>query len=210
MQDNVALEAYRAELKERDDRKAADLEARLDFEQRSDELKHKRHIERLLEYWPHATVTLDVAEALGLTPLQYVAQYGSDKLNRFVAAWRGNNTQAAIEAGYGLKRSSASAAGTMLMQIPLVYAAIREKIRGGITGKILSLQELQVLWSEDAVYGEDPKIRHQAREALAKTYGAFVQKGEMTVQGGEKPVQHEHAVSAVLLDDRIKLLKGEE
>lgn len=178
MADNGTLEEYRAELEARDAKKLAEMEAALDFEQRSDELRHRKHIERLVEVWSHALTPLRVVEALGLTPLTYVAQYGNDKLNRFVAAWAGNNTQAAVEAGYGTKRTSASSAASMLMQMPVVVGAIREKIRNGITGKILNLQELQVLWSQDALFGEDSKTRHQAREALAKTYGAFVTKTE--------------------------------
>ena len=206
MIDDAAVAAYRAELEDRDAKKLAELEADLDFLQRSDELRHRRHVERLLDMWSHATVSLDVAEALGLTPLQYVAKYGSDKLNRFVAAWAGNNTQAAVEAGYGIKRQSASAAASLLMQIPLVVAAIKEKIRNGITGKILSLQELQVLWSRDAVWAEDAKTRHKAREALAKTFGAFVTKTETTLQGGDKPVGVEHKMPdsvARLLDEHL-------
>ena len=189
---NAALEAYQAELKERDDRKLAEMEARLDFEARSDELHHKRHLRRLLDVWPHALTELRIVDALGLTPLQYVAQYGSDKLNRFVASWAGNNTQAAVEAGYGIKRESAAVIAGLLMQMPVVVAAIREKIRGGLTGDILSIQELQILWSQDALFGDDPKTRHQAREALAKTLGGFMTKGEMTVQGGDRPVKMEH------------------
>ena len=189
---DAALQAYQAELKERDDRKIAELEAQLDFEQRSNDIRHRRHIERLLDCWSHATITLDVVEALGLTPLQYVAKYGSDKLNRFVASWAGNNTQAAVEAGYGIKRESAAVIAGLLMQMPVVVAAIREKIRGGLTGDILSIQELQILWSQDALFGDDPKTRHQAREALAKTLGGFMTKGEMTVQGGDRPVKMEH------------------
>lgn len=206
MIDDAAVAAHRAELEDRDAKRVAELEAQLDFEQRSDELRHRRHIERLLDVWTHATVTLDVAEALGLTPLQYVARYGSDRLNRFVAAWAGNNTQAAVEAGYGTKRQSASSTASLLMQIPLVVAAIREKIRNGIAGKILSLQELQVLWSQDAIFGETAKERHNAREALAKTLGAFVTKNETTLQGGEKPVQMEHKMPdsvARLLDEHL-------
>ena len=203
---DAALQAYQAELKERDDRKIAELEAQLDFEQRSNDIRHRRHIERLLDCWSHATITLDVVEALGLTPLQYVAKYGSDKLNRFVASWAGNNTQAAVDAGYGTKRESAASTAGMLVQIPLVVAAIREKIRAGLTGKILSLQELQVLWSQDALFGDDPRTRHQAREALAKTLGGFMTKGEMTVQGGDKPVKVEHKMPdsvARLLDEHL-------
>jgi hypothetical protein len=206
MIDDGAVAAYRAELADQDAKRVAELESRLDFEARSNELRHRRHIERLLDCWSHATVTADVAEALGLTPLQYVARYGGDRLNRFVAAWSGNSTQAAVEAGYGTKRQSAASTSTLLMQVPLVFAAIREKIRNGITGKILSLQELQVLWSQDALFGEDPKTRHQAREALAKTFGAFVQKNETTLQGGEKPLSMEHKMPdsvARLLDEHL-------
>lgn len=183
MADNEELEKYRAELAARDAKKLAEMEAALDFEQRSDELHHRRHIERLLNVWSHALTPLEVVEALGLTPLQYVAQYGSDRLNRFVASWQGNNTQAAVEAGYGIKRQSATATASLLVQMPVVWAAIREKIRAGITGKILSLQELQALWSEDALFNPDPSIRHKSREALAKTYGAFIQKVETNDKG---------------------------
>lgn len=177
---NEALEAYRAELKAHDDRKLAEMEHALDLEQHSDDLRHRRHIERLLEVWAHALTPLKTVEALGLTPLQYVAQYGDDRLNRFVAGYmgKGTGTQAAVEAGYGVKRQSASATASLLVQMPVVMAAVREKIRSGITGKILSLQELQILWSQDAIFGADQKTRHQAREALAKTFGAFVQKVE--------------------------------
>lgn len=189
---NAAIEAYQAELKERDDRKLAELEAELDFLERSDDIRHKRKVQKLLDAWSHALTELRVVDALGLTPLQYVAQYGGDKLNRFVAAWAGNNTQAAVDAGYGTKRESASAIAGLLMQMPVVVAAIREKIRSGLTGKILSLQELQVLWSQDALFAEGHKARHQAREALAKTFGAFVSKNETTLNGGDKPVKVEH------------------
>lgn len=188
MRDNAATDAYRAELKARDNKRIAELEVELDYLERSDKLQHRRHIARLLDTWSHALTPLSTVEALGLTPLQYVARYGSDRLNRFVAAWAGNNTQAAVEAGYGVKRQSASTTAALLVQMPVVWAAIREKMRNGITGKILSLQELQALWSQDAIFSEDPMARHKAREALAKTYGAFIQKVETqdkTVPKGE-------------------------
>lgn len=206
MIDDAAIAAYRAELEERDAKKLADLESELDVLQRSDDIRHKRRIQRLLDVWSHALTPLDVVEALGLTPMQYVARYGSDRLNRFVAAWAGNSTQAAVEAGYGVKRQSASATATQLMQMPVVVAAIKEKIRDGITGKILSVQELQVLWSQDAIWSEDPKVRQQAREALAKTLGGFVTKSETTVQGGERPLAVEHKMPdsvARLLDEHL-------
>lgn len=180
---DVKVEAYRAELEERDRKLLAELEARLDFEARSEDIRHKRHLQRLLDVWSHALTELRIVDALGLTPMQYVAQYGGDRLNRFVACWAGNNTQAAFEAGYGTKRESAASAANLLMQMPVVVAAIREKIRNGITGKILSLKELQVLWSQDAIFGEDGVTRHKAREALAKTYGAFIQKVETNDKG---------------------------
>lgn len=202
------LEAYLAERKEQDDKKIADLEARLDFEARSDALHHKRHLQRLLDVWPHALTEMRVVEALGLTPLQYVARYGDDKLNRFVASYMGpgSGAQTALEAGYGVKKSSAGSAANLLLQMPVVAAAIRERMREGITGRILTLQELQVLWSRDALLAESSRERHQAREALAKTFGAFVTKSETTLQGGEKPVRMEHKMPdsvARLLDEHL-------
>ena len=153
-------------------------EAELDYKIRSDDLKDRKFIESLVNTWKWALTTSAVVEALGMTPLQYVAQYGNERINAFVAAWNGSTAQAARDAGY-----THPTTGYLLYRMPVIRAAIRERERNGVAQQIYNSEQLKAFWS-GLVRNEDIEIKERikASEALGKALGMFVQKTEVAIK----------------------------
>ena len=163
------------ELKARHAKQIEALEARLDLEARSDELIHKRHLDRLTELWKDALTPISTAEMLGLTPSEFLARYGNEKIVAFVANYmgKGTGTRAAAIAGYGGSKAYQCQIAGMLTTMPMVVAAINEKIIEGLKGPVLTLNDIMRKLSQEAMFAETSKDRRAALETLAKMQGAF-------------------------------------
>lgn len=169
------------ELKARHAKQIEELEARLDLEARSDELIHKRHLDKLTELWRDALTPTSTAEALGLTPSEFVARYGSDRIIAFVANYmgKGTGTRAAALAGYNGSKAYQCQVAAMLLTMPMVVAAINEKVLAGLKGPVLSLNDIMCKLSQEAMFAETSKDRRAALETLAKMQGAFEPKKDV-------------------------------
>lgn len=161
-------------------KRIAELEAELDFKARSEEARHKAYLDRMLELWKEALTPMSTVELLGLTPLQFVARYGSAKINNFVALYtgKGSGGRSAIAAGWGGSKERASSIASMLLGMPVVVAAIQERFRQGVQGHIASVEEIQARLSDEMRFAETSKDRRGAMELLLKSHGALVQKTE--------------------------------
>ena len=169
--DGLGFDTYEA----RAEKHLKELQDRLDLEARSDELVHKRHLDKLTELWKDALKPVSLAEMLGMTPGEFVVEYGSPKIATFVANYmgKGTGTRAAALAGYnGSKAYQCQVAG-MLTTMPMVVAAINEKIIEGLKGPVLTLQDIMRKLSQEAMFAETSKDRRAALETLAKMQGAF-------------------------------------
>lgn len=101
------------------------------------------------------------------------------KQKRFVEAYTGNATEAAVKAGYSVK--TAYAIGQENLKKPVIISAIqtREKERMGNT--IADRKERQEFWTsimrdQDA----ETKDRTRASELLGKSEGDFLDRTEVT------------------------------
>ena len=101
------------------------------------------------------------------------------KQQRFVDAYDGNATKAAIAAGYSPR--SAYAVGQENMKKPVILAAIQAREKERNAPLIMTREERQTMWSEIARdKGERTQDRLKASELLGKSEGDFVERREIS------------------------------
>lgn len=116
-----------------------------------------------------------------------MARVSGDKLTtkqrRFVDAYDGNATQAAIAAGYSPK--TARAIGKENLTKPLILAEIRRRDSIRSTPLIASRAERQQFWSSVMRDTEQQmRDRLKAAELLGKSEADFVERQEITGRDG--------------------------
>lgn len=108
----------------------------------------------------------------------------SVKQRRFVEAYDGNATAAAIAAGYSPK--NARNTGARMLTKANIRAALRDRENRRIESTILTREERQAFWS-DIIRSEDEKnimAKLKASELLAKSEGDFLDRHELTGKDG--------------------------
>ena len=101
------------------------------------------------------------------------------KQQRFVDAYDGNATKAAIAAGYSEK--TAYSAGQRLLKNVEILTAIQERENRRIQPLIMTREERQTMWSEIARdKGERTQDRLKASELLGKSEADFVERQEIS------------------------------
>lgn len=108
----------------------------------------------------------------------------SVKQRRFVEAYDGNATAAAIAAGYSPK--TAYSAGQRMLKNVEILTAIQERENKRMESTILTREERQAFWS-DIIRSEDEKnimAKLKASELLAKSEGDFLDRHELTGKDG--------------------------
>lgn len=127
------------------------------------------------------------------------------KQERFVAAYDGNATAAALAAGY--KPTYANRIGQQLLDNPLIAAAIQAREAERNAQRIATREERQMFFTEVMRDGErSTRDRLRACELLGKSEGDFLERHELTGKDGSalipEPVIFEtHFVDAILNDD---------
>lgn len=166
------------EVRARHDQQIEELEARLDLEARSDELIHKHHLDKLTDMWRDALTPTSTATALGLTPSEFIARFGTEKIAAFVSHYqgKGTGTQAAALAGYGGSKAYQCQVAGMLLTMPMVVAAINDKIIEGLRGPVLTQHDMMIKLSHEILHADTSKDRRAAIELLAKMQGVFEAK----------------------------------
>lgn len=108
----------------------------------------------------------------------------SVKQRRFVEAYDGNATAAAIAAGYSPK--TARSVGQENLTKPDIAKAIKDRENKRMESTILTREERQAFWS-DIIRSEDEKnimAKLKASELLAKSEGDFLDRHELTGKDG--------------------------
>ena len=108
----------------------------------------------------------------------------SVKQRRFVEAYDGNATAAAIAAGYSPK--TARSVGQENLTKPDIAKAIKDRENKRMKSTILTREERQAFWS-DIIRNEDEKnimAKLKASELLAKSEGDFLDRHELTGKDG--------------------------
>ena len=101
------------------------------------------------------------------------------KQQRFVDAYDGNATKAAIAAGYSEK--TAYSAGQRMLKNVEILTAIQERENRRIQPLIMTREERQTMWSEIARdKGERTQDRLKASELLGKSEADFVERQEIS------------------------------
>ena len=96
-------------------------------------------------------------------------------VEHFMGAAAGNATQAVLMAGITRNRRSAAVIGARLLANVSIHAMI--EARRAADPKVMTREELQLLWSEMARDQKRPdSIRLQASITLGKTLGVFVEQ----------------------------------
>lgn len=98
---------------------------------------------------------------------------------RFVEAYAGNATQAAIAAGFSAR--TATSAGQRLLTIPEVSEAIQAREDQRLSALVADRTERQVFWTatmRDECQRTCDRLR--ASELLAKASGDFLERVELT------------------------------
>lgn len=105
------------------------------------------------------------------------------KQARFVAAYCGNATEAAREAGYSTK--TAAFIGAENLKKPQISKAIKERRDKRLASLIATREERQQFWT-NLMRDEDRKEadRLKASELLAKSEGDFLERRELTGPNG--------------------------
>jgi len=108
----------------------------------------------------------------------------SVKQRRFIEAYNGNATEAAIAAGYSPK-TARSQAQRMLTNVD-ISKAIYDRENERIDSLIMTREERQALWSEIARdKDENIMARLKASELLGKSEADFIERKEVTGKDGE-------------------------
>jgi phage terminase small subunit len=103
------------------------------------------------------------------------------KQRRFVEAYNGNATEAAIAAGYSAK--TAYSIGQRLLKNVEIREAIRAREGKRMIGAIAEREELQAFWTTVMRDGEtDIRDRTRASELLGKSVGAFLERIRQPVE----------------------------
>ena len=113
----------------------------------------------------------------------------TERQRRFVAAYDGNATQAAVIAGYSER--TAEWIGPQVLRIPHVQAAIRERCEVERRHLVMSRVERQEMWTRISQDEAAPlRERLRASELLARSDGDFLDR-----------VEHTGAVGVVVLPE---------
>lgn len=114
----------------------------------------------------------------------------STKQKRFIAAYNGNATAAAIEAGYSER--NADKIGPQLMANPRIIAAIQAREKERNENAIATREERQRFFTAIMRDNEQPtRDRIRATELLGKSEGDFVDRTELTGADGRPLVPGE-------------------
>lgn len=110
----------------------------------------------------------------------------TSKQRRFVAAYEGNGTAAAREAGYKGEAGTLAVTAYHLLRNPKVRDAILKREEGTLAKLVMTREERQELWSEIAADPSlEPRDRLKASELLGKSQADFTErlevKGELTL-----------------------------
>lgn len=109
----------------------------------------------------------------GLTPMQ----------RKFVEAYCGNATEAALAAGYSPKNVGPNA--DHILRNPKVKKALEERARSQISPLIASRSDRQKFWTETM---SNPKVsmkdRLKASDLLARSEGDYIERREISGPGG--------------------------
>lgn len=101
------------------------------------------------------------------------------KQRRFVAAYSGNATQAAREAGYSGSDETLATAGTRLLRNDEIRSALTKRETTASKGPIATRAERQAFWTKVV---DDPAVkmtdRLKASELLGKSEADFVDRLE--------------------------------
>jgi len=101
---------------------------------------------------------------------------------RFVEAYTGNATKAALDAGYSAK--TARSIGQENLTKPDIVAAIQAREGSRMESSIMTRRERQELWSAIARDAEaDVRDRMRASELLGKSEGDFFDRVGVTNEG---------------------------
>jgi phage terminase small subunit len=104
------------------------------------------------------------------------------KQKRFIEAYQGNASQAALDAGYSQK--TAYAIGQKLLKNAEIQKAIQERERERLSVVIASREERQTFWSETMRNpAEKMSDRIRASELLGKSEGDFLERVAAQVDG---------------------------
>ena len=106
------------------------------------------------------------------------------KQKRFVAAYDGNATEAALAAGYSKK--TAYAQGHRLLKKAEIAEAIQKREQKRSFQTIMNREERQRFWSEMALNpNAEDRDRLRASELLGKSEGDFIDRLEQSGPGGD-------------------------
>lgn len=103
----------------------------------------------------------------------------NDMQKKFIAAYMGNATEAAIAAGYSVK--TARSQGQRLLTNVDIKKAIEQRETKQINGLIATREERQQFWTK-IMYNDqlDMKDRLKSSELLGKSQADFTDKTELT------------------------------
>ncbi len=114
----------------------------------------------------------------------------STKQKRFIAAYNGNATAAALEAGYS--PANADKIGAQLLKNPRIIEAIRAREAERNADAIATREERQKFFTKIMRDEEQPtRDRIRATELLGKSEGDFVDRQEITGKDGRPLVPGE-------------------
>ena len=119
------------------------------------------------------------------------------KQKRFIEAYYGNATQAALAAGYSPK--TARKIGQENLTKPDIIAAIKNKETKILKPLIATREERQRFWTEKMFNSEKDMDKLKASELLAKSEGDFLERREVAVSG---------RIDVFLPEVREELLRG--
>jgi len=109
------------------------------------------------------------------------------KQQRFVEAYCGNATEAAIKAGYSAK--TAYSIGEEILKKPEIMLAIQKRETKAIRAIVADREELQAFWTTIVKDAElVMRDRLKASELLGKSLGMFLERVDLTnTDGNLKP-----------------------
>ena len=126
---------------------------------------------------------------------------------RFVEAYAGNGTEAAIAAGYSPR--SATEQASRLLNRPAVAEAVRGREAAELEPIIANRRQRQQFWSDTMRdTAEDIKVRLKASELLAKSEGDFLDRVEVTARANLAEKIREGRRRALLSREETSFLTG--
>ena len=129
------------------------------------------------------------------------------KQERFIKAYNGNATTAAIEAGYSAK--TAYSAGQRLLKNVGIQAAIRKRESQRSKTTIATREERQQFWSK-VMWDEHEKMqdRLRAAELLGKSEADFIERQEISGPDQGPVLVMGAEMSAAVLKRTREILEG--